>query len=55
MYVAAIKCSNHKTRIQNKQLAVYISDTSETLNQSQGHQTSNDTIERKQDYNLIYF
>ena len=49
--------SNHttfkvqRTRIQNTQFAVYISDTSVTLEQSQGHQTYNNNVYPKQDYN----
>ena len=40
-----------RTRIQNKQFAVYISDTPVTLRQSQGHQTYNDSVDAKQGYN----
>ena len=32
------------------QFAVYISDTSVTMKQSQGHQTQNDSVDPKQDY-----
>ena len=33
-----------RTRIKIKQFAVYISDTTVTLKQGQGHQTSNDNL-----------
>ena len=46
--------SNHatfklqRTRTQNMQFAVYISDTPVTLKQSQGHQTYHDNVDPKQ-------
>ena len=49
-------CSNHttfelqRTRIQNAQFAVYTSDTSVTLKQSQGYQTQNQNVDPKQSY-----
>ena len=48
--------SNHtmfklqRTRIQNTQFAVIISDTPVTLKQSQGHQTYNDNVDPNQGY-----
>ena len=44
-----------RTRIQNMQFAVYISDTPVTLKQSQGHQTYNDNVDPKQGYNHAKF
>ena len=41
-----------RTRIQNAQFAVNISDTLVTLNQSEGHQTYNDNADPKQGYSL---
>ena len=47
-------CSNHttfklqRTRIQNKQFAVYYSEMSVTLNQSQGHLTYNNNVDPTQ-------
>ena len=49
--------SNHttfklqRTRIKNMQFAVYISDTSVTLTQSEGHQTYSNSVNPKQGYN----
>ena len=40
-----------RTRIQNMQFAVYISDTPVTLKESQGHQTYNENVHPKQGYN----
>ena len=40
-----------RTKVQNTQLAVYISYKSVTLKQSQGHQIYSDSVETKQDYN----
>ena len=37
------------------QFAVYISDTSVTLKQSQGNQTLNDNVDPKQAYNHAQF
>ena len=45
----------HRTKIQNMQFAVYISDTTVTLKQSQGHQTYNDNVDSKQGYNHTEF
>ena len=39
-----------RTRIQNTQIAVYISDTPVTLKHSQGHKTYNDNVNPKQGY-----
>ena len=53
--------SNHttfklqKTRIQNTQLAVYISDTPVTLKQSQDHYIYNENIEPKRGHNHLTF
>ena len=44
-----------RTRIQNMQFAVYISDISVTLKQSHGHQTYNDNVDPKQGYNRAKF
>ena len=41
--------------IQNTQVAVYISDTTVTLEQSPGHQTYNDNVDPKQGYNHATF
>ena len=38
-----------------KQFAVYDSNTSVTLKQGQGHQTWNDNVDPKQDYNRAKF
>ena len=54
-------CSNHtmfklqRTRFQNKQFAVYKSDTPVTLKLSQGHQTYNDNVDPKQGCNHAKF
>ena len=40
-----------KTRIQNTQFAVHISDMPVTLKHSECHQTYNDNADPKQDYN----
>ena len=44
-----------RTRIQNMQFAVYISDTTVILKQSQGHQTYNDNVGPEQGYNHAKF
>ena len=44
-----------RTRIQNKQFAVNISDTPVTLKQSQGHKTWNDIVDHKQGHNHAKF
>ena len=44
-----------RKRIQNTQLAVYISDTHVTLKQSEGHPTCNDIVDLKQVYNHANF
>ena len=54
-------CSSHttfklqRTRIQNTQIAVYISDTLVTFKQRQGHQTKNDNVDSNQGYNHAKF
>ena len=54
-------CSNHtifellRTRSQNTQFTVYISDTPMTLEQSQGHQTYNNNVDPKESYNHAKF
>ena len=54
-------CSNYttftlqRTRIQNTQFAVYISDKSVTLKQSQDHQTYNHNVQPKQFNNHAKF
>ena len=55
MYVATIQHLLQRTRIQNMQFAVYISDTIVTLKQSQGHQTYSDKLDPKQGYNHAKF
>ena len=56
MYVATIQhLKVQRTRIKNTQFAVYISDTSVTLKQSQGNQTLNDNVDPKQAYNHAQF
>ena len=44
-----------RTRIQNMQFAVFISDTPVTLKQSQGHQTYHDNVDPEQGYNHAKF
>ena len=44
-----------KARIQNKQFAVYISETPATLKQSAGHQTYDGNSDPKQGYNNAKF
>ena len=44
-----------RTRIQNVQFAVYISDTPVTLRQSQGHKTYNENVDPEQGYNYAKF
>ena len=44
-----------RTRVQNTQFAVYISDTPVVLKQSQGHQTWNDNVDPKRGYNHAKF
>ena len=54
-------CSNHtmfklqKRGIPNTQFAVYISDISVTLKQSEGHQTYNGNVNQKQGYKYAKF
>ena len=45
----------HRTRIQNTQSAVYISNTPVTLKQSQGHETYSDNVDPKQGYDHAKF
>ena len=54
MYVATIQCLQ-RTRIQNMQFAIDISDTPVTLKQSQGHQIYNQNVDPKQGYNHAKF
>ena len=56
MYVATIQhLKVQRTRIKNTQFAVYISDTSVTLKQSEGHQTYNCNVDLKLGYNNAKF
>ena len=54
MYVATIQCLQ-RTRIQNMQIAIDISDTPVTLKQSQGHQTCNEYVDLEHDYEYANF
>ena len=47
--------TQQRTRIQNMQFAVYISDTPVTLKESQGHHTQNNNVNPKQSYNPAKF
>ena len=56
LYVATITTLKlQRTRINNKQFALYISDINVTLKQSQGHQTYNENVDSKQGYDHAKF
>ena len=44
-----------RTRIQNTQFVVHVSDIPVTLKQSQGHKTYNDIVDSRQGYNHTKF
>ena len=55
MFVATTTYKLKRTRIQNMQFAVYISDTPGTWKQSLGHKPYNDNVNPKQGYNHAKF
>ena len=53
--VATIQLLNYREQESKSQFAVYISDTSVSLKQSQGRKKYNDNVDPKQGYNHAKF